>query len=109
METVIDRIAVQSQPPLKPAVPISNQLRLVVDNKPDLDEMILAEQGQGWVLISRGYLTSVRTLFLLVPVPSQRDSNSRQRRRRSISSSCDNSGREKTSWASADRTGELHE
>ena len=55
MEASIDHLALKSHTMPKPAAPISAQLRLVADNKRDLDEMILAEQGRGWLLISRGY------------------------------------------------------
>ncbi len=59
METVIDRIAVETQQQaaaVKRSGPArSNQLRLVAENKRDLDQMLQIEQGNGWTLVSRSY------------------------------------------------------
>ena len=60
METVIDSIAVQTKKQPQPSLSISahmrsDQLHLVADDKPELDKMIQAEQGQGWFLVSRSY------------------------------------------------------
>ena len=60
MESVIDRIAVQAQQQPQPTLTIadhmrSDQLRLVADDKRDLDEMIQVELNRGWFVVSRSY------------------------------------------------------
>lgn len=58
MESMIHSIAAQTQqlPAASLSDPLrSDRLRLVADDKRDLDEMIQVEQRQGWVLVSRSY------------------------------------------------------
>ncbi len=60
METTIDCIAVQAQRQPRPSLSIaehmrSTQLRLVADDKRELDLRIQVEQGRGWLLVSRSF------------------------------------------------------
>ena len=55
MDAVIDNVAVQVPQPPQRSASKSEKMRIVADNKRDLDDMIQAELRQGWELVSRGY------------------------------------------------------